>query len=115
MFYLMSVVQVLALFTAMRPPVGAGAAPPPPQLQAALFAGYAAMVVVFSAIGFTLERGVRWSRPAAYVVGGLCAAAIPLVVFGVLGIMWLITGILGVMAVGSILVASALEKIDGPA
>ncbi|MFA6955668.1 MAG: hypothetical protein WC538_07340 [Thermoanaerobaculia bacterium] len=112
MFYLMAVVKLLALFTAMRPPVGAPTPPPPPHAQGALFAYYAATIVVCSAIGFTLERRLRWARPAAFVVGGLHACALPLVLFGKLGIMSLITGILGVMAVGSLLVASALEKVD---
>ncbi|MBI2212920.1 MAG: hypothetical protein HYU52_04675 [Acidobacteria bacterium] len=112
MFYLMAVVKLLALFTAMRPPVGGDAPPLPPQSQTAIFAWYTATVVVCSAIGFALERRMRGSRPAALVVGGLHALALPLVIFGVLGIMSLITGILGVMAVGSIAVASALEKLD---
>lgn len=114
MFYLMAVVKLLALFTAMRPPVGGSAPPPPPQSQTAIFAWYVATIVVCSAIGFALERRLPWARPAAYVVGGLHAIGLPLVIFGMLGIMSLITGILGVMAVGSILIASALEKVDEP-
>jgi len=114
MFYLMAVVKLMALFTAMRPPVGGTAPPPDPQAQGTLFAYYAATIVVCSAIGFTLEKRLRWSRPAAFVVGGLHACALPLVILGKLGIMSLITGILGVMAVGSLVVASALEKIGEP-
>lgn len=112
MFYLMAVVKLLALFTAMRPPIGGSAPPPSLQQQGILFAFYVATILVCSAIGFTLERRMRWSRPAAYVVGGLHSCALPLVLMGRLGIMSLITGILGVMAVGSLAIASALEKID---
>jgi len=112
MFYLMAVVRLLALFTAMRPPIGTEAPSPPPQVQGVLFAYYAVTIVVCSAIGFTLERRLRWTRPAAFVVGGLHACALPLMLIGKLGIMSLITGILGVMAVGSLAVASALEKVD---
>jgi hypothetical protein len=114
LFYLMAVVKLLALFTAMRPPIGGSAPPPPPQYQAAIFVWYAVTIIICSAIGFSLERRMRWSRPAAYVVGGLHALGVPLVVFGMLGIMSLITGLLGVMAVGSIVVASAIEKLDEP-
>src|SRR5512133_15395 len=92
MFYLMAVVKLLALFAAMRPPIDATAPPLPPQAQGALFAWYAATIVVCSAIGFALERRVRWARPAAFVVGGLHACAVPLVIFGKLGIMSLISG-----------------------
>ncbi len=114
MFYLMAVVKLLALLTAVRPPVGESAAlpPPPPTVQAAIFGWYLVTIVICSAIGFFLEKRKPWVRPAAYVIGGLHALAIPLVLLGLLGIMSIITGILGVMAVGSLAVASALETID---
>ena len=114
MFYLMAVLQLMALLTAVRPPVGNmdAAPPPPPGVQTAIFAGYFTTILICTAIGFFLEKRKSWVRPAAYVVGGLFALTIPLVFFGVFGIMWLITGILGVMAVGSLAIASALEKVE---
>lgn len=116
MFYLMAVVKLLALLTAVRPPVGnaAAAPPPPPAVQTAIFAWYVVTIAICSAIGFFLEKRKAWVRPAAYIVGGLHALGIPLVLFGMLGVMSVITGILGVMAVGSLAIASALEKIEGP-
>lgn len=114
MFYLMAVVKLLALLTAVRPPIGEAASlpPPPPSVQAAIFAWYSVTIIICSAIGFFLEKRKGWVRPAAYVVGGLHALGIPLVIFGMLGIMSVITGVLGLMAVGSLVVASALEKVD---
>ncbi|MGK2859366.1 MAG: hypothetical protein ACSLFQ_19365 [Thermoanaerobaculia bacterium] len=114
MFYLMAVVKLLALLTAVRPPIGdaTAAPPPPPAAQAAIFGWYFVTIAICSAIGFFLEKRKGWVRPAAYVVGGLHALGIPLVIFGMLGIMSVITGVLGLMAVGSLAVASALEKVE---
>jgi hypothetical protein len=108
--YLMAVIDVLTMLAVARPSAATSEGPPPPVPRAVGFAWYGGWAVVCSATAFHLERRRNWARRAGMVTG--LVHAVLLFFAGRLGLTAIISGVLGIMLVGSIHIASALEEVD---
>jgi len=114
-FYIMAVVKVLELLGALRPPMPNQSAPAPETrdpILIGLFVAYAVAVILCIVIGKTLEARRVWARNTAMVFGALHIGAFFLI--GYLGPMVIISGVLGIIAFFSVLVASGLGAFDVP-
>lgn len=114
-FYIMAVVKVLELLGSLRPPMPSQTAPPPGSRDAiliTLFVVYGLAIALCVVIGRNLEARRIWARNAALVFGGLHIGSFLL--YGYIGPMAIISGVLGVIAFFSVLVASGLGAFDEP-